>query len=162
MLDAEEESSRLSPGTQIGSGMAQLRIEGPSIDSPIADLHQRTQYPEPTRLALVSTIQFVAALQKLKEDISTEYKPEAQEPPSDVIGKGSKDSSSIQQEGRGIFWTGAYETIIPRSKPLSPGEILGCTAPFLKGVDALMSVTPIHRYSCSHTIPDIWVMVAFT
>ncbi|KXN87892.1 Diphthamide biosynthesis protein 1 [Leucoagaricus sp. SymC.cos] len=65
---------------------------------------------EPTRLTLVSTIQFVAALQKLKEDLSTEDK----------------------------FWTGAYEATIPRSKPLSPGEILGCTAPFLKDVDALI------------------------
>lgn len=32
-----------------------------------------------------------------------------------------------------------YEVIIPQSKPLSPGEILGCTSPRLKpGTDAIM------------------------
>ena len=49
-----------------------------------------------TSIALVSTIQFVAALQ------------------------------SIQQ-----ILHGEYNVTIPRSKPLSPGEILGCTSPKL-------------------------------
>ena len=48
------------------------------------------------RIALVSTIQFVAALQSIHQVLSAEYK-----------------------------------IIIPQSKPLSPGEILGCTSPRL-------------------------------
>ncbi|KIK65505.1 hypothetical protein GYMLUDRAFT_38978 [Collybiopsis luxurians FD-317 M1] len=73
----------------------------------------------PTRLALVSTIQFVAALQRLKEDLSIPYT--------------SPSPSAIP------LWTGPYSPTIPRSKPLSPGEILGCTAPKLgEEVDAIV------------------------
>ncbi|KAJ3741399.1 putative diphthamide synthesis protein-domain-containing protein [Lentinula detonsa] len=73
----------------------------------------------PTRLALVSTIQFVAALQRLKEDLSVPYIP---------------SSTSTTP-----LWTSAYDPTIPRSKPLSPGEVLGCTAPKLSGeVDAIV------------------------
>ncbi|KIM67903.1 hypothetical protein SCLCIDRAFT_106673 [Scleroderma citrinum Foug A] len=36
------------------------------------------------------------------------------------------------------LWSGKYDTTIPRSKPLSPGEILGCTAPTLHDTDALI------------------------
>ncbi len=33
-----------------------------------------------------------------------------------------------------------YAVTVPQCKPLSPGEVLGCTAPGLKDVDALMYV----------------------
>ena len=57
-------------------------------------------------IALVSTIQFVAALQ------------------------------STQQ-----FLLGEYNVVIPRAKPLSPGEILGCTSPKLPpDVEALIYI----------------------
>jgi 2-(3-amino-3-carboxypropyl)histidine synthase len=35
-------------------------------------------------------------------------------------------------------WRGKYEVTIPQSRPLSPGEVLGCTAPKLQDVEALM------------------------
>ncbi|EDO35280.1 predicted protein [Nematostella vectensis] len=54
-------------------------------------------------LALVSTIQFVAALQAASNELSKDYQVE-----------------------------------IPQCKPLSPGEILGCTAPMLKDKDAVI------------------------
>ncbi|XP_050408878.1 2-(3-amino-3-carboxypropyl)histidine synthase subunit 1 [Patella vulgata] len=54
-------------------------------------------------LALVSTIQFVATLQSVSRDLSSDFK-----------------------------------IITPQSKPLSPGEILGCTSPKLTDVDALV------------------------
>ena len=54
------------------------------------------------RLALVSTIQFVAALQSAAEQL------------------------------RGL----GYSVLVPQSKPLSPGEILGCTSPRLELNDA--------------------------
>ena len=58
-----------------------------------------------TSIALVSTIQFVAALQSIQ---------------------------SVLQ--------GEYRVVIPQSKPLSPGEILGCTSPRLPEVDALVYI----------------------
>ena len=142
LLDAEEELNCIPAGTQITSGMAQLRIEGPLPSSSDSDLHQPIKAMEPTRLALVSTIQFVTALQKLKEELSVEYIHPVRESPSGLIGNGVEGSDSAQQQNRNKFWIGAYEVTIPRSKPLSPGEILGCTAPFLRDVDALMSVFP--------------------
>ncbi|XP_060586857.1 2-(3-amino-3-carboxypropyl)histidine synthase subunit 1-like [Ruditapes philippinarum] len=56
-----------------------------------------------TSLALVSTIQFVTALQSVSEHLKEEYK-----------------------------------IILPQCKPLSPGEILGCTSPKLTGADVIV------------------------
>lgn len=57
-----------------------------------------------THLALVSTIQFVAALQSIHQVLATDFK-----------------------------------ITIPQSKPLSPGEILGCTSPKLaQDIEALV------------------------
>ncbi|CAK5276044.1 unnamed protein product [Mycena citricolor] len=111
LLDSEETDSQIPAGQQIGAA-SRLRIEGPSSSS--------TPSGEPTRLALVSTIQFVSPLQRLKEDLGIEF---------DEGGESSDESR---------LWRGKYETTIPRSKPLSPGEILGCTAPRLNDVDALV------------------------
>ena len=90
---------------------------------------------EPTRLALVSTIQFVAALQQLKEDLSIECVEEHGLWPVYRLenGDGGEQTNTVPTLSRG-----RYEATIPRSKPLSPGEILGCTAPRLSDVDALM------------------------
>ncbi|KAF7301481.1 Diphthamide synthesis protein [Mycena indigotica] len=107
LVAGEEERSQLPAGSQISPG-SYLQIEGPSSSGSATE-------PEPTRLALVSTIQFAAALQRLKDDLSSEY-----------------DGSTSN------LWKGKYAATIPRSKPLSPGEILGCTAPRLGDVDALV------------------------
>nr|GAT53922.1 predicted protein [Mycena chlorophos] len=109
LLDDEEERSKLPTGTQIAPS-SHLRIEGPASTE-----NQLVAASEPTKLALVSTIQFVAALQRLKEDLSSEY-----------------DGATPN------LWQGKYDATIPRSKPLSPGEILGCTAPRVGDVDALV------------------------
>jgi len=101
LLEDEEGRAKVPAGTAIGIGK-HLQIEqGPGTD----DERPATGR---VRLALVSTIQFVASLQQLKEDLSSE--------------------------------TEGYECVVPRAKPLSPGEILGCTAPKLSDVDALMCV----------------------
>ncbi|KAJ7068050.1 putative diphthamide synthesis protein-domain-containing protein [Mycena amicta] len=112
LLDAEDETSQLAAGTQIGPN-PHLRIEGPASRQ-----NQLVPTSEPTRLALVSTIQFVAALQRLKDDLAADYE-------------------SLAPENMKL-WRGKYNATIPRSKPLSPGEILGCTAPRLGDVDALI------------------------
>ena len=65
----------------------------------------RHNFPHKTTIALVSTIQFVAALQSIHGVLQSEY-----------------------------------TIIVPQSRPLSPGEILGCTAPNLPRVDAVVYI----------------------
>ncbi|KAG9317254.1 diphthamide synthesis protein [Chiua virens] len=120
LINSEENDASIIAGQQIGK-TRYLRIQGSSFGSDAPKHKCSEQSPRmspevPTRLALVSTIQFVSALQKLKEDLA--------------LGHGGHEESS--------FWTGRYDATIPRSKPLSPGEILGCTAPILDEVDALL------------------------
>jgi len=122
-LIADEHSRRRIPaGTKIGPGR-HLRITG-TLDSEVGESPEVQQERQPTRLALVSTIQFVAALQLLKDNLSNAVDNEALRDP--------------QTNSSPKLWNGSYEPSIPRSKPLSPGEILGCTSPTLKDVDALL------------------------
>lgn len=139
LLDDEESRKLIPIGTQIGLSR-HLRIEGPSDNT----LEQRSSpsAQQPTRFALVSTIQFVAALQRLKEDLTAEtddgdpslYSAAQLEISTPQIDKETTFQTAPQSQ------TGRYEAIIPRAKPLSPGEILGCTAPRLENIDALMYV----------------------
>jgi len=145
LLDSEETVRQVPPGANIGRPRY-LRIEGPPAAS-VAEMQGESddrppheqQPTEPTRLALVSTIQFVAALQQLKDELNAEY--------SGAPSLGLLEGGTTQEDGseRPVadarmpkLWTGRYEAMIPRSKPLSPGEILGCTAPPLGDVDALI------------------------
>lgn len=114
LLESEETRSQIASGTQIGP-LSHLQIEAGEGSSSSLEKAKR-----PTKLALVSTIQFVAALQRLKEDLTSEA-PE-----------GSASPSSRR------LWCGKYDASIPQARPLSPGEILGCTAPSLPDVDALI------------------------
>lgn len=86
-----------------------------------------------TKLAVVGTIQFVAAVQGLKSDLENYV-----EPVKLAITEG------IEDDGGEVILsppTNKFEVIVPQIKPLSPGEILGCTAPRLPAdVDALMFV----------------------
>jgi len=147
LLDSEESDSQIPVGSQINP-TRHLRIEGASTSTTnIIDTeahrpstNSTSRFYEPVRLALVSTIQFVAALQRLKEDLTAEFA----DPPSghlQAISEGWPSNTNnhtlmIPQQPK--VWTGKYEATIPRSKPLSPGEILGCTAPRLDNVDALV------------------------
>lgn len=156
LLDEEEMVSQIPAGRPIGPGQ-HLRIEsaGPSLSAKSqededAALKAVSSPSEPTRLALVSTIQFVAALARLKDDLTTE----SAGPP-----EGSSNSGKLEL-GRSRLWTGKYEAMIPRSKPLSPGEILGCTAPHLSDdVDALMYVSPSYVNICSFNSPTTAISV---
>ncbi|KAF9263644.1 hypothetical protein L218DRAFT_927442 [Marasmius fiardii PR-910] len=122
--EAEERQRHICTGEQIATAAPYLRIEGASGD-PDSETRKSTD-STPTRFALVSTIQFVAALQRLKEDLSS--------PLHDIYNLNGKTLTA-----KGVaLWRGAYAPTIPRSKPLSPGEILGCTAPRLEDVDALI------------------------
>ncbi|KAH8118352.1 diphthamide synthesis protein [Phellopilus nigrolimitatus] len=127
LLSSESTRSRIPAGMAIGVGR-NLRIEGSSKDESLVSREQESLQSarHPTRLALVSTIQFAAALQKLKEDLSVD------------ISAIETDTAFSRSANLARFWIGSYETTIPRSKPLSPGELLGCTAPVLDDVDAMI------------------------
>ncbi|KAL1409879.1 Diphthamide biosynthesis protein 1 [Vanrija albida] len=88
----------------------------------------------PTRLALVGTIQFVAAVQALRDDLDKAMPPleQAEEEADDALAKVRRGEIGV--------WRGKYEITVPQIRPLSPGEILGCTAPKLGDVDALIYV----------------------
>ncbi|KAL4081934.1 putative diphthamide synthesis protein-domain-containing protein [Scleroderma yunnanense] len=139
LIESEESNASISAGQQIGRS-CHLRIEGLDLSGDVGDQRQ----PEhtivnktPTRLALVSTIQFVAALHKLKEDLMVDY---TEPSTSSILGNGNPraptdDTLAVQKFS---LSSGKYDASIPRSKPLSPGEILGCTAPPLHDTDALI------------------------
>lgn len=86
----------------------------------------------PTRLALVGTIQFVAAVQALRDDLDKAL------PPLEETEEAGDDALAKVKTGEIGVWRGKYEVTVPQVRPLSPGEILGCTAPKLGDVDALM------------------------
>ncbi|KAF4619138.1 hypothetical protein D9613_005560 [Agrocybe pediades] len=158
LLDSEEERAQIPIGNQIGVSR-NLRIESSAPTTiPIETEAEGegsgggevTSSKPLTKLALVSTIQFVAALQRLKEDLSVDLDDPASGG-SGLLGNGVGESSKQR------FWTGKYDTVVPRSKPLSPGEILGCTAPRLSDVDALIYLGDgrFHLESIMIANPDV-------
>ncbi len=64
----------------------------------------KEEFPQTPRLALFSTIQFVATLQSAAKELAED----------------------------------GVEVTVPQAKPLSPGEILGCTSPMVKDADAMI------------------------
>jgi len=140
VLDGEEAKRAIEPGTKIAPV---LQIEAAhSVPEPEGEASSTA---ERTRLALVSTIQFVSALQRLKDDLTTEYTLPETNQEGRVAGliEDGKPVSVQTPSGGGYLKesTGTYDATIPRSKPLSPGEILGCTAPRLGDVDAILFVS---------------------
>ncbi|CAL1700897.1 unnamed protein product [Somion occarium] len=146
LLVSEDEQSQIPAGQHIGPSN-HLRIDAAESESSqpsdaVVLTTQSSTY-EPTRLALVSTIQFVAALSQLKEDLTSDYVDPHYTPPVAFIEGSSTDTTSGElsfepQSTKPPLCSGKYEATIPQSKPLSPGEILGCTAPHLNDVDALI------------------------
>lgn len=153
-----EDNDQLPAGQKIGPSN-HLRIEAAgsnSSDKPEQSQNTISQTSptsyEPTRLALVSTIQFVAALSRLKDDLTSDFDDPGVPAPAGLIeaSNSSTEPNSVEAHAsRPRLWSAKYEATIPQSKPLSPGEILGCTAPHLKGVDALMYAFPIQSlFTC--------------
>ena len=148
LIGSEESGANIPAGQQLRPSR-HLRIEVPGCSGDNGE-HRQAEHATlvnhtPTRLALVSTIQFVAALQKLKEDLAVDLvEPSASSVNANENPINPPDDLTAVQNLK--LWSGKYDVTIPRSKPLSPGEILGCTAPLLHDTDALMSVS----HSC-HT-----------
>lgn len=145
LLSSEVLDSKIPAGQRIGVSN-HLQIEGPDYsDHTNADglISQGSEHLtiNPTRLALVSTIQFVAALSRLKEDLTSVKEARGVDfRPLELGLEAIRETDEPSQIGRPRLWTGKYDAIIPQTRPLSPGEILGCTAPHLTNVDALMFV----------------------
>lgn len=120
-----------------GKGRLEIGIEEDSSDIvPVA---------KKTKIALVSTVQFISAVHALREALeealpSLDAGIDKDDADVSTAGKGKSELLRIKAEEVGV-WRGAYEIVIPQSKPLSPGEVLGCTAPKLDDdVDALIYV----------------------
>ncbi|BGP28607.1 Diphthamide biosynthesis protein 1 [Rhodotorula toruloides] len=91
-----------------------------------------------TKLAVVGTIQFVAAVQGLKADLEAAEAAQVERLAIEAAPSqddGAKAAEADQPKKK------RFEIVVPQVKPLSPGEILGCTAPRLAGdIDALLYV----------------------
>lgn len=125
-LDAE-----CSTLTRQGPTQIEIALEEDSDEKP-------TTLTKVVHLAVVGTVQFVAAVQGLKTDLEQQSPlPEFSErlkitegPDSDDIHPEKSSSTQISIE---------FRVTVPQVKPLSPGEILGCTAPKLNSdVDAIL------------------------
>lgn len=86
----------------------------------------------------MGTIQFVAAVQGLKLDL--EHELEKVEEPERLMIEGGESQGAL--EGLAVRRVDpTFDVTVPQVKPLSPGEILGCTAPRLSpDIEALMYV----------------------
>ncbi|EIW69855.1 hypothetical protein TREMEDRAFT_29921 [Tremella mesenterica DSM 1558] len=110
----------------------------PATESTSPSLNSNSSPKEddiPTHLALVSTIQFVAAVQYLRTNLESPL------PPIESLSLSDENDAimHVPPRDRGV-WRGQYKITVPQVKPLSPGEVLGCTAPKLSDVDALIYV----------------------
>ncbi|GAA5903190.1 hypothetical protein JCM8208_002232 [Rhodotorula glutinis] len=138
-----------SPSSSSGGGACcgarpQSTAPAPSDD---ASTDEHTQAPPPpVKLAVVGTIQFVAAVQGLKADLEAGAALDAQRlaieaaPSSSSSGAGGEVTGGAC-DGEVAAPGPRFEVVVPQVKPLSPGEILGCTAPKLAAdTDALLYV----------------------
>lgn len=125
-----------------------IGIESHTTDGRPDSSTEVAKTPKATKIALVSTIQFISAVQDLRDLLSAELLPpdDSETIPDPDNQNGNVVSAQqtqnhlmrVKAEELGV-WRGAYEIVVPQVRPLSPGEVLGCTAPKLDAdVDALM------------------------
>lgn len=106
-----------------------------------------------THLVLVATVQFINALQTLKDQLEVEVlRGDADDAGiSTRMNRGllltdqSEQTDEARTSAPSTWYSAPYQVTIPQVKPLSPGEILGCTSPKLpqgiaEGVDGIIYV----------------------
>lgn len=162
-VDAAWTPSPLTLGTRIHVGIESSRHTA-ITDGADQDAAPTTAATPSTHLALVGTVQFINAIQGLRDalvecvspDVRTSD-PVASHQPSKVarllltLGDSTASGTSCDGDVNGnsthpVFATaspatGTYSITVPQIRPLSPGEILGCTAPRLPSdVDAVIYI----------------------
>lgn len=108
----------------------------------------------PTHLALVGTVQFINAIHGLREALEEQQHRMADgevvtgQPRVDrlMLAGGSVADGAVDHIEQGAKWkawySGEYRVTVPQVKPLSPGEVLGCTSPKLdkERIDAIVYI----------------------
>lgn len=124
-----------SSGSRQGLSSIEIALEDISASNPSV----RT---ETVHLAVVGTVQFVAAVQGLKLDL------EDASPIPEPTGR-LQITHGTEASGHSALTLSSppavsFRVTVPQIKPLSPGEILGCTAPKLgSDVDGILCGYPI-------------------
>ncbi|SCV68720.1 BQ2448_841 [Microbotryum intermedium] len=123
--------------------------KGPELEIEVESAHPEPATVTPavdevgtTKLAVVGTIQFVAAVQGLKADLEKEL-PEEEQPVERLAIEAAESSEDTSSTAAQMIKRSRakFDIVVPQIKPLSPGEILGCTAPRLsKDVEALIYI----------------------
>lgn len=89
-------------------------------------------------LAVVGTVQFLNAVHGLKADLEDPAKLASLVAPSRLAITADETVQAAKAQQSSTTAT-QWRVTVPQIKPLSPGEILGCTAPKLPaGIDALL------------------------
>ncbi|KDN52597.1 hypothetical protein K437DRAFT_253999 [Tilletiaria anomala UBC 951] len=115
-----------------------------------SSIQEHTRSRRSTHLALVGTVQFINAIQGLRDALE-ESAPQGSllQPDKPLLtitdGTQEPDQKAYNPSTSPSFSTGNYIITVPQIKPLSPGEVLGCTSPRLPsssadrdGVDAII------------------------
>lgn len=132
-LEANKQSSEDSEGSR--AGKPSLAIEHDDGLSTAANEEARGNGQTTCHLAVVGTVQFLAAVHGLKVDLEGEVGKVGNTSSRLAITSGEAGSAELGTSPNQVNW----KVTIPQVKPLSPGEILGCTAPRLSGgIDALL------------------------
>ncbi|POW00481.1 hypothetical protein PSTT_13120 [Puccinia striiformis] len=109
---------------------------------------------EQVHLAVVGTVQFVSAVQAIKQDLE---QPQDNDHNIKLITDQEEESNSVAHSSSNSQCQ--FKVTIPQIKPLSPGEILGCTAPKLSSteIDAILYLGDgrFHLESIMITNPNI-------
>ncbi|EPQ26028.1 uncharacterized protein PFL1_06481 [Pseudozyma flocculosa PF-1] len=135
-------------GDEDGGAKPQIQV-GLEDEDGNASAGSLTPGTAPTHLVLVGTVQFINAIHGLREALEAEQHRHADGSVSSGplpdrlrITAGPDGSSSAPSadspaaESSPLGWhSGSYRITVPQVKPLSPGEILGCTSPKLSDTD---------------------------
>ncbi|CAO1624736.1 unnamed protein product [Sympodiomycopsis kandeliae] len=107
------------------------------------------QTSKPTHLALVGTVQFINAIQGLRDNLEerVQVTGDTVDPSGRLmLTSGTETDLELLTISETAYAaprpsTGTYSITVPQVKPLSPGEVLGCTSPRLSSdVDAIIYV----------------------
>ncbi|KAJ9479564.1 2-(3-amino-3-carboxypropyl)histidine synthase subunit 1 [Pseudozyma hubeiensis] len=134
------------------AGRARIQI-GDQEGASSASMSAVSKQP-PTHLALVGTVQFINAIHGLREALEEQQYRLADgqvvtgEPPADrlLLTAGTATNGTVEHIPQAAKWkswsSGEYKVTVPQVKPLSPGEVLGCTSPKLDkdGIDAIVYI----------------------